>query len=90
MTWALSQVNRGYGKENFMWVLSQQQVFNDLKHFLCSSPVLSLPDQQQPFEIETNASNYDVGTVLTQQRHPMAYHSETPSNVICKYPTYKK
>jgi hypothetical protein len=70
IAWALSQVTRGGGKENFVWGLSQQQVFDDLKQCLCSTPVLSLPDLQQPFEIETDASDYVVGAVLTQHDHP--------------------
>jgi hypothetical protein len=70
--------------------MSQQQAFDDLKKHLCSSPVLSLPDLQHPFEIETYASEYDVGVVLTQHGHPVEYHSETLSYVICKYPTYEK
>jgi hypothetical protein len=62
----------------------------DLKHHLCSAPVLSLPDLQQPFEIETDASDYVVGIVLTQHGHPVAYHSETLSDTVRKYPTYDK
>jgi hypothetical protein len=90
IAWALSQVTRGGGKEKFVWGQSQQKVFDDLKQHLCSTPVLSLPDLQQPFEIETDASDYVVGTVLTQHGHPMAYHSETLSDIIHKYPTYDK
>jgi hypothetical protein len=52
--------------------------------------VLSLPDLQQPFEIETNASDYVVGVALTQYNHPMSYHSETLSYFFHKYPTYDK
>ena len=62
----------------------------ELKHRLCSTPILSLPDLQQPFEIETYALDYAVGTVLTQHGHPVAYHSETLSDAIHKYPTYDK
>jgi hypothetical protein len=57
---------------------------------LCSAPVLSLPDLQYPFEIEIDALDYAVGVVLTQHGHPVAYHSETLSDVVCKYPTYDK
>jgi hypothetical protein len=49
-----------------------------------------LPDLQQPFDIETDASDYVVGTVLTQHRHLVAYHSETLSDTVRKYPTYDK
>jgi hypothetical protein len=90
IAWALNQVTRGGGKAKFVWGLSQQQAFDDLKKRLFSSLVLSLPDLQHPFEIETDASNYVVGVVLTQHGHPVAYHSETLSYVVHKYPTYDK
>jgi hypothetical protein len=70
ITWALSQVTRDGGKSKFVWGLSQQQAFNDLKKSLCSSPILSLLDLQHPFEIETDALDYVVGTILTQHGHP--------------------
>jgi len=88
IAWALSQVTRGGGMEKFVWGWSQQQAFNDLKQHLCLSLVLSLPDLQHPFLIETYALDYVVGTILTQ--HPMAYHSETLPDVVHKYPTYDK
>jgi hypothetical protein len=86
----LIQITRGSGKAKFAWGQSQQQVFDDLKKCLCSAPILSLPYLQHPFEIETNASDYVVGGVLTQHDHPVAYHSETLSDVVHKYPTYDK
>ena len=52
--------------------------------------MLTLPDLQQPFEIETDAFDYAIREVLTQQGHPVAYHSETLSDTVCKYPTYDK
>jgi hypothetical protein len=87
IAWALNQVTKGSGKENFSWGKEQEQAFDDLKHRLCSTPVLSLHDLQQLFEIETDASNYLVGTILTQHGHPVEYHSETLSDTIRKYPT---
>jgi hypothetical protein len=57
----------------------KKKSFNNLKHRLCSAPVLSFTNLQQPFEIETNASDYVVGVVLTQNGHLVAYHSETLS-----------
>ena len=52
--------------------------------------MLTLPDLQQPFEIETDASDYDIGAALTQQGHPMAYHNETLFDTVQEYPTYDK
>ena len=65
-------------------------MFDDLKQHLCSSLLISLPDLQQPFEIETDSSDYAVGAVLTQHDHLVAYHSETLSDVIHNYPNYDK
>jgi hypothetical protein len=90
IAWDLSQITKGGGKENIVWGPSQQKTFDDLKQRLCSAPVLSLPDLQHPFEIETDASDYAMGAVITQRDHPMVYHSETLSDVVRKYPTYKK
>jgi hypothetical protein len=66
ITWPLSQVTKGGAKVKFFWSESQQKAFEDLKHRLCSAPMLTLPDLQQPFEIETDASDYDIGASLTQ------------------------
>jgi hypothetical protein len=90
ISWSLNQVIGDGFKEKFMWGRSQQQVFKYLKQCLCSAPVPSLPNLQQLFEIETNSSDYVVGVVLTQHDHPVAYHSETLSDIFCKYPTYDK
>jgi hypothetical protein len=90
IAWALSQINRGGGKVKFVWGWSQQKVFDDLKQRLCSALVLSLPDLQHPFEIETDSFDYVVGIVLTQHSHPVAYHSETLSDTFLKYLTYDK
>jgi hypothetical protein len=59
-----------------------------MKHHLCLALVLSLPDLQQPLEIETDASDYDVVAVLTQHGNLVAYHSETLFDTVRKYPTY--
>ena len=73
-----------------VWTESHQKTIEDLKHRLCSTPILNLPDLQQPFEIETDASDYAVGVIFTQHEHPVAYHSETLSDAVWKYPTYDK
>ena len=52
--------------------------------------MLTLPNLQQPFEIEIDASDYDIVVVLIQQGNPLAYHNETLSDTVRKYPTYEK
>jgi len=90
ITWPLIQVTKGEAKEKFFWSESQQKVFTEMKDHLYSALVLALPDLQQAFEVETGASNYAIGVVLTQHRHPVAYHNETLSDIVQKYPAYEK
>ena len=52
--------------------------------------VLALPNLQQPFKIETDASSYAMGAVLMQQKKPICYHSEKFSQAVINYPTYDK
>ena len=61
-----------------------------MKHRLCYAPVLTLPELQQPFEIKIDAYDYAIGVVLTQQGNLVAYHNETLSDIVQKYPTYEK
>eukprot|EP00253_Pinus_taeda_P007788 PITA_07788 len=77
INWPLSQVTKGGAKAKLFWFESQQKTFVDLKHHLYFAPMLTLPDLQQTFEIEINASDYVIEAVLTQQGHPVAYQSET-------------
>jgi hypothetical protein len=67
-----------------------RKTFQDLKIRLYSTLVLILIDLQQPFEIEMDASYYVIGVVLTQHGNSVAYHNETLSDVVHKYPTYDK
>jgi hypothetical protein len=68
----------------------KQRAFEDIKNHLCSALVLSFPDLQQEFEIETDAFDYVVGATLTQHGHLVAYNTKTLSDTIHKYPTYDK
>jgi hypothetical protein len=90
ITWPLSQVAKGGEKSKLFWSKYQQKAFVELKHRLCCAPELTLPDLQQPFEIEKDASDYAIGAVLTQQRHPMAYHRAKLFDTVQNYPTYDK
>eukprot|EP00253_Pinus_taeda_P027654 PITA_27654 len=90
ITWPLSQVTKGGVKAKFFWSESQQKAFTELKDHLYTAPVPALPDLQQPFEVEADTSNYAIGAVLSQHGHPVAYHSETLSDTVQKYPTYDK
>lgn len=45
---------------------------------------------RQPFEIETNASQFSIWVVLKQGGHPIAYHCETLAKENVMYNIYDK
>lgn len=63
------------------WTCEAEKSFLSLKAALSSAPVLASPDFSRPFVIQTDASNYGLGTVFTQgegdNEHAIAYVSRT-------------
>ena len=57
----------------FQWGGKQQKTFDTLKQKIVATPILALPDIQQPFEIETYASGYTMGTMLIQRNKPIFF-----------------
>ena len=51
-------------KEGYAWDVEAARSFQALKKALMTAPVLALPDFNHQFEIETDASNVGIGTVL--------------------------
>jgi hypothetical protein len=61
-----------------------------LKEKIISTQVLALPNLRQPFEIQTDASNYAIGAVFLQYGKPICFHSEMFNGAVIYYPTYDK
>ncbi|RDX81492.1 hypothetical protein CR513_37815, partial [Mucuna pruriens] len=74
----------------FKWEEEQERTFNSLKEKLTNAPLLVLPNFTKSFEIESDASGMDIGAVLMQEGHPIAYFSEKLSGATLNYPTYDK
>ncbi len=62
-----------------VWTDECQQAFNKIQHLLTSEPILQLPDFERSFILESDASQYGAGSVLSQERQgiikPVAYYS---------------
>lgn len=53
------------------------EAFEKLKTLISSHPILRFPDFMKKFDLTTDASNYAVGAVLSQEGHPICYASRT-------------
>ena len=52
--------------QHFDWTADCQSAFDDLKRALASPPVLALPNDDGLFILDTDASEYSMGSVLSQ------------------------
>ena len=48
------------------WTATCQQAFDNLRNCLMTSPVLAYPDYSKRFLLDTDASDYGIGAVLSQ------------------------
>ena len=86
------------------WGDLQEQAFQELKSIMCKKPVLSQPDFNKKFYLQTDASAYGLGAVLSQDigeaanasnrqkptLHPVAYYSATFTPTEQNYDIYKQ
>jgi hypothetical protein len=56
----------------FQWTPESQRAFDVLKQALVQAPVLSVPNFNEPFTLETDVSDQGIGAVLMQHGHPIS------------------
>jgi hypothetical protein len=65
--------------------MEHQQAFDLLKNSLAREVVLAYPDFSVPFEIYTDTSKYQIGSVITQKDKPLAFYSRKLTNPQTRY-----
>ena len=53
-------------KRDFAWTSQCQDAFEELRRKLTSTPILAFPDFTKPFILDTDASDFGIGAVLSQ------------------------
>lgn len=80
--------------EKFNWGEPQQKSFNKFKRILTNKPILQLPDFSKEFILTTDASDYAIGSILSQgeigKDLPISYASRTLNQSEINYSTTEK
>ena len=77
------------------WTTKEQEAFDTLKEKFTKAPVLGIPNDEKPFCLETDASDYGIGAVLSQEgndgkMHPIAFYSTRLNKAEQIYKIYNK
>jgi len=80
--------------QEYNWSSEAAAAFSTIKMALTTTPVLLLPDQSKPFRVTTDASDYAIGAVLSQDQghgdQPIAFESRKMTPAELNYPIHEK
>ena len=89
-THVLAPLTELTGKRSFLWTPECQRAFDQMKALVSSDALLAFPDHTHPFDVETDASEYQLGSVIKQHGRPVAYYSRKLNSAQRNYTTIEK
>jgi hypothetical protein len=70
---------------SFKWTTECETNFQAIKQLLAKRIALSYPDFNKTFDIYTDASKYQLGAVITQDKKPIAFYSRKLTDAQTRY-----
>ena len=79
VAWPITELTKATITKDWKWTAEAEQAFSELKHRFTSAPILAHFEPQRPVLVETDASDFALGAVLSQRDdknrlHPIAFH----------------
>jgi hypothetical protein len=77
-------------KGKFSWSDAAESAFKELKTTMTTTPTLAMPNFNEPFTIESDASSNGIGAILSQQGHHIAFMSRALGTTKQSWSVYAK
>ena len=77
-------------KAKWRWTDVHQAAFIEVKRVIARETILAYPDFDKPFDIHTDASQIQLGAVISQEKKPVAFYSRKLTPTQTRYTTTEK
>ena len=77
-------------KKKFLWTEQCQKAFDTIKRILSKEVLPTYADFNLPFEVHTDTSDVQLGAVISQNGHPIAFYSGKLNPTQTRYTTTKR
>ena len=74
----------------YKWTEDCQCAFKEIQRIIAAETLLAYPDYKKPFDIHTDASDYQLGGVISQNRKPIAFYSRKLTQTQKNYTVTEK
>ena len=74
----------------WVWGDKEKKAFHLVKKIMARETMLAYPNFNEPFEIHTDASHYQLGAVISQNGKPIAFYSRKLNDAQTRYTTTER
>ena len=74
-------------KAKFKWGEQEQKAFDEAKNMISKETLLAYPDFTKEFHVHTDASDYQLGGVISQDGKPLAFYTRKLNSAQARYTT---
>ena len=85
-----TEISSGKKGKKIQWTPELESAFQSVKKMVCQETLLNYPDWGKPFDIHTDASDYQLGAVISQEKKPIAFFSRKLNTTQKNYTTTEK